>query len=69
MELKRVVVTGLGAITPLGKNVEETWNALIEGKSGCGPITLFNAEKFKTNSQREYVASTGTTCDQRRKDM
>ena len=48
MELKRVVVTGLGAITPLGKNVEETWNALIEGKSGCGPITLFNAEKFKT---------------------
>ena len=48
MELKRVVVTGLGAITPLGNNVEETWNALIEGKSGCGPITLFNAEKFKT---------------------
>ena len=48
MELKRVVVTGLGAITPLGKNVEETWNALIEGKSGCAPITLFNAEKFKT---------------------
>ena len=39
MELKRVVVTGLGAITPLGKNVEETWNALIEGKSGCGPVS------------------------------
>lgn len=48
MELKRVVVTGLGAITPLGKNVEETWAALCEGKSGCAPITLFDASKFKT---------------------
>lgn len=48
MELKRVVVTGLGAITPLGKNVEETWTALCEGKSGCAPITLFDASKFKT---------------------
>lgn len=48
MELKRVVVTGLGAITPLGNNVEETWNALCAGKSGCGPITLFDASKFKT---------------------
>ena len=48
MELKRVVVTGLGAITPLGLNVDDTWNALLEGKSGCGPVTQFNAEKFKT---------------------
>ena len=48
MELKRVVVTGLGAITPLGKNVAETWQGLLEGKSGCGPITLFDASKFKT---------------------
>jgi 3-oxoacyl-[acyl-carrier-protein] synthase II len=48
MELKRVVVTGLGAITPLGKNVAETWANLCEGKSGCGPITLFDASKFKT---------------------
>lgn len=48
MELKRVVVTGLGAITPLGNNVAETWAALCEGKSGCGPITLFDASKFKT---------------------
>lgn len=48
MELKRVVVTGLGAITPLGKNVGETWAALCEGKSGCAPITLFDASKFKT---------------------
>ncbi len=48
MELKRVVVTGLGAITPLGNNVEDTWDALINGKSGAGPITLFDTEKFKT---------------------
>jgi 3-oxoacyl-[acyl-carrier-protein] synthase II len=48
MELKRVVVTGLGAITPLGKNVETTWESLINGVSGAGPITLFDTEKFKT---------------------
>ncbi|MDR0832858.1 MAG: beta-ketoacyl-ACP synthase II [Candidatus Symbiothrix sp.] len=48
MELKRVVVTGLGAITPVGKNVSETWNSLINGVSGAGPITLFDASKFKT---------------------
>ncbi len=47
MELKRVVVTGLGAITPLGNNVEETWKNLLAGKSGAAPITHFNAEKFK----------------------
>jgi len=48
MELKRVVVTGLGAVTPLGNNVEETWNAMLNGLSGAGPITLFDASKFKT---------------------
>ena len=48
MELKRVVVTGLGAITPLGNTVEETWNGIISGKSGAGPITQFDASKFKT---------------------
>ncbi len=48
MELKRVVVTGLGAMTPLGNDVKSTWNAMIEGKSGAGPITLFDASKFKT---------------------
>jgi len=48
MELKRVVVTGLGAITPLGNDVKTTWRSLIDGVSGAGPITLFNAEKFKT---------------------
>ncbi len=48
MELKRVVVTGLGALTPIGNNIQEYWDALISGKSGCGPITYFDAEKFKT---------------------
>ncbi len=45
---RRVVVTGLGAITPLGNNVHEFWNQLIAGKSGAGLITKFNTEKFKT---------------------
>ncbi|MDR2679217.1 MAG: beta-ketoacyl-ACP synthase II [Tannerella sp.] len=48
MELKRVVVTGLGAITPLGNSVAETWQALISGVSGAGPITRFDTSKFKT---------------------
>lgn len=48
MELKRVVVTGLGAITPLGNTLAETWEGVINGKSGAGPITRFNASKFKT---------------------
>ena len=49
MELKRVVVTGLGALTPLGNNVEETWEALKSGKSGAGPITHFDASAFNTH--------------------
>ncbi len=48
MELKRAVVTGLGAITPLGLTANETWEAVKSGKSGAGPITLFDASKFKT---------------------
>ena len=48
MELKRVVVTGLGAITPIGNNVEDTWANALAGKSGAGPITLFDASLFKT---------------------
>jgi 3-oxoacyl-[acyl-carrier-protein] synthase II len=47
-ELKRVVVTGAGAITPLGNNVEEFWKNLVAGKSGAASITRFNVEKFKT---------------------
>ena len=48
MELKRVVVTGLGAITPLGNTVEETWENIKNGKSGAAPITHFDATQFKT---------------------
>ena len=48
MELKRVVVTGLGALTPIGNNIQEFWDGLVNGKSGCAPITYFDTEKFKT---------------------
>ena len=48
MELKRVVVTGLGALTPIGNNIEEYWDGLINGVSGANPITHFDASKFKT---------------------
>ena len=48
MELKRVVVTGIGAITPLGKTAPEYWENLLKGVSGCGKITNFDASKFKT---------------------
>lgn len=46
--MKRVVVTGIGTITPLGNNLQDYWNGLINGVSGAGPITLFDATKFKT---------------------
>ncbi len=48
MNQKRVVVTGLGALTPIGNSVHEFWNNLIEGKSGAAAITHFDATKFKT---------------------
>lgn len=48
MELKRVVVTGLGAITPIGNNIQEFWDNLVNGVSGAGPITHFDASLFKT---------------------
>jgi 3-oxoacyl-[acyl-carrier-protein] synthase II len=48
MQLKRVVVTGLGAITPLGNSAETYWNNLVNGVSGAGPITRFDASKFRT---------------------
>ncbi len=48
MELKRVVITGMGALTPLGNNVADYWSSLIAGVSGAAPITLFDASKFKT---------------------
>ncbi len=48
MELKRVVVTGLGCVTPIGNNPEETWGNLVAGKSGAAPITHFDTTNFKT---------------------
>lgn len=62
-ENRRVVVTGLGAITPLGNNVAETWQGLRNGKNGIAPITLFDTEKFKAKlgaevkqfNPREYL--------------
>jgi 3-oxoacyl-[acyl-carrier-protein] synthase II len=49
MHLKRVVVTGLGAVTPLGNSVNDYWNNLINGVSGSAPITRFDESKFKTS--------------------
>ncbi|MEY2702953.1 MAG: 3-oxoacyl-(acyl-carrier-protein) synthase [Bacteroidota bacterium] len=48
MQLKRVVVTGLGALTPIGNNIEEYWQGLISGKSGAAPITYYDTDKHKT---------------------
>jgi 3-oxoacyl-[acyl-carrier-protein] synthase II len=48
MALRRVVVTGLGALTPIGNTIQEYWEGLITGKSGAAPITYFDASKFKT---------------------
>lgn len=48
MKPRRVVVTGLGALTPIGNTVIDYWNGLVEGRSGAGPITYFDASKFKT---------------------
>jgi 3-oxoacyl-[acyl-carrier-protein] synthase II len=48
MELKRVVITGMGALTPIGNNLADYWNGLVNGVSGAAPITKFDASKFKT---------------------
>src|ERR1700744_6447744 len=48
MQLKRVVVTGIGALTPIGNNVQDYWGGLLNGVSGADAITLFDASKFKT---------------------
>jgi 3-oxoacyl-[acyl-carrier-protein] synthase II len=48
MNLRRVVVTGLGALTPIGNSKDEYWDGLVNGKSGAAPITYFDTEKFKT---------------------
>ena len=48
MEIKRVVVTGMGALTPVGNTVPEMWENIVAGKSGAAPITKFDASEFKT---------------------
>ena len=48
MKLKRVVVTGIGALTPIGNNVPDFWDSLLKGVSGAAPITYFNTELYKT---------------------
>src|SRR5690606_19323996 len=48
MKIRRVVVTGLGALTPIGNNIEQYWDGLKSGRSGSAPITYFDTEKFKT---------------------
>lgn len=67
MELKRVVVTGLGAITPLGLDVPTTWAAALEGKSGAGSITHFDASKFKTQFACEVKGFNGAEHIDRKK--
>ena len=51
--MRRVVVTGMGMVTPVGRDLESTWSALQEGRSGVGPISLFDAETFPTRIAAE----------------
>jgi len=68
--MKRVVVTGLGAVTPLGNTVKEFWDNIVAGKSGVAAITKFDTSKFKTNFAAEvkdfdaelYVDKKELTC-------
>ena len=53
--MRRVVVTGMGMVTPLGPDLESTWSALLAGKSGVGPITLFDARTFPTRIAAEVA--------------
>ena len=61
MELKRVVVTGLGAVSPLGNNLADTWQGLVAGVSGAVPITHFDASKFKVRFACEVKTFDGLT--------
>ena len=67
MELKRVVVTGLGSITPIGNDAETTWKNAVEGVSGAGPITHFDASLFKTQFACEVKGTTLPTISTARK--
>ncbi len=67
MELKRVVVTGMGAITPIGNDVETAWENAKKGVSGAGPITHFDASKFKTQFACEVKNFDGNALFDRKK--
>lgn len=67
MELKRVVITGLGAITPIGNDVETTWKNALDGVSGAGPITHFDASLFKTQFACEVKGFDGAAHFDRKK--
>ena len=54
--MRRVVVTGLGAVTPIGNNVEEFWNGIKAGKCGIDKVTLFDATDFKTQIAGEVLS-------------
>jgi len=57
MQKRRVVVTGLGALTPIGNSVPDFWEGLVSGTSGAAPITRFDASKFKTQFACELKGS------------
>lgn len=61
MDIKRVVITGLGALTPLGNDAPSTWQAMLDGKSGAAPITAFDCSKFKTQFACEVKGWDPTT--------
>ena len=61
MQLKRVVITGLGALTPVGKSAPETWRALVNGENGIAPITAFDASQYKTQFAGEVKGFDPTT--------
>jgi 3-oxoacyl-[acyl-carrier-protein] synthase II len=69
VQLKRVVITGLGAITPLGNTVNEYWNNLVNGVSGAVPITRFDASKFKTKFACEVKGFNPDTLFENKKDV
>ena len=55
-EQRRAVVTGIGAVTPLGNDAAQTWEGLKSGRSGIGPITLFDTENFKQSWRQRFTA-------------